>query len=120
LAISGKFQLIILSSKQTVKRGYFPFGFGPRLQSRKYYASYNSMAKMGAGEAVISWGECAAVSAFSTESRYVAELSYSQHVRYSRIRVVELASGKQVSAFGTIAPNAIAMSPDGVTREKQS
>jgi len=25
-----------------------------------------------------------------------------------------------VSAFGTIAPNAIAMSPDGVTREKQS
>lgn len=31
---------------------------------------------------------------------------------------LELAGGKQVSAFGTIAPNAIAMSPDEVTREE--
>jgi len=81
----------------------------------KYYACYNSVAKMETGEAVISLGKSAEVSAFSPDSRYVAELSYSQAARNSRIRIVELASGKQVSAFGTIAPNAIAISPDGVT-----
>lgn len=56
----------------------------------KYYASYNSVAKMATGEGVISLGESAAVSAFTPESRYAAELSYSQCVRYSRIRVWSL------------------------------
>jgi WD40 repeat protein len=89
----------------------------PAIVSRdwKYLASYDAVTKMETGKAFISLGETAWVRAFSPDSRYVAEVSGRQVARNSRIRIVELASGKQVSAFGTIDPNSIAMSPDGVT-----
>jgi WD40 repeat protein len=82
----------------------------------KYYASYHGIAKMETGKALISLGDSVfAVFAFSPDSRYAAESSSRQGIRDSHIRVVELASGSQVSAFGKHAAFAIAMSPDGMT-----
>jgi WD40 repeat protein len=81
----------------------------------KYYATDHGVAKMETGEPLISLGDgVSAVYAFSPDSRYVAESSRSQRSHDTHIRVVELASGKQVSAFGKHAAFAIAMSPDGV------
>jgi WD40 repeat protein len=82
----------------------------------KYYASDHGVAEMETGKPLISLGESVnAVYAFSPDSRYVAESSPSQGIHDSKIRVVELASGKQVGAFGKHHAFAIAMSPDGVT-----
>lgn len=66
--------------------------------------------------ALISLGASVfAVIAFSPDSRYNAESSSRQGIQDSHIRVVELASGRRVSAFGRHAAFAIAMSPDGMT-----
>jgi len=82
----------------------------------KYYATYHSVADMETGKPLISLGERVfAVHAFSPDSRFVAESSSGQGIHSSHIRVVELASGKQVSAFGKHAGFAIAISPDGAT-----
>ena len=78
----------------------------------KYCASYHSVVKMETGKPVIVLADSVyAVHAFSPDSRFVAE----SDIDGSRIRVVDLASGKQVSAFGKHAAFAMAMSPDGVT-----
>ena len=57
-----------------------------------------------------------AVHAFSWDSLYVAESLPGGGIHNSQIRVVELANGKQVSAFGKHGAFSIAVSPDGVTR----
>jgi WD40 repeat protein len=68
------------------------------------------------GEPVISLGNAVyVVVAFSPDSHYIAESPHRQDSHDSYIRVVELASGKQVSTFGKHAAFAIAMSPDSVT-----
>lgn len=82
----------------------------------KYYASLQGVAEMGTGKPLISLGDSVeAVHAFSPDSRYVAESIRSQGNHDFHIHVVELASGKQVSAFGRHAAFAIAMSPDDIT-----
>jgi WD40 repeat protein len=79
----------------------------------KYYASNHAVGEMDTGKPLISLGDRVyAVHTFSPDSRYVAESSPGFH---PHIRVVELASGKQVSAFGKHDAFSIAISPDGVT-----
>jgi WD40 repeat protein len=82
----------------------------------KYYATPNSVREIETGKPVISLGDKVnAIFAFSPEGRYVAESLPGIDVHNSAIRVVDLATGKQVSAFGTHHPCSIAISPDGVT-----
>jgi WD40 repeat protein len=82
----------------------------------KYYATDQGVAEMETGKPLISLGkDVYAVHAFSPDSRYVAESIHGQRDDSYKIHVVELASGKQVSAFGQHAPFSIALSPDGST-----
>jgi WD40 repeat protein len=82
----------------------------------KYYASYNSVGEMESGKPLISLGDNVyAIHAFSPDSHYVAESLPGKNTHDPRIRIVELASGKQVSAFGKHAAFSIAISPDGTT-----
>lgn len=79
----------------------------------KYYATYHGISRMEDGRPVILPGDKEYTGhAFSPDSRYVAETS---PLRASKIRVLELASGKQISAFGRHEPSSLAVSPDGVT-----
>ena len=81
----------------------------------KYCATDHGVVEMETGKPLISLGkDVYAIHAFSPDSRYAVESIHSQR-GHAHIRVVELASGKQVSAFGQHAPFSIAMSPDGAT-----
>ena len=82
----------------------------------KYYATFNSVGEMQTGRPLISLGSGVyAIHAFSPDSRYVAESAPGKGIHHPRIRVVELASGKQASAFGRHEAFSIAISPDGST-----
>jgi WD40 repeat protein len=82
----------------------------------RYYASFHGVGEIETGKPLISLGDDVyAIHAFSPDSRYVAESPSGKGIKDSRIRVVELASGKQVSAFGKYDAFSIAISPDGVT-----
>jgi WD40 repeat protein len=81
----------------------------------KSYASFHSVGEVESGKPLISLGDNVyAVHAFSPDCRYVAESPASKG-KDSHIRIVELPSGKQVSAFGKHDAFSIAISPDGVT-----
>ncbi len=76
----------------------------------KYYASYNGVGELETGKPVITLPNGTyAVYAFTPDSRYVAESAASH------IRIVELSSGKPVTAFGAHHAFSLAISPDGVT-----
>jgi len=82
----------------------------------KYYASHNTVGEMESGKPLISLGDDVyAINAFSADSHYVAESLPDKGIHDPHIRIVELASGKQVTTFATYAPFAIAISPDGTT-----
>jgi WD40 repeat protein len=91
----------------------------------KYYATSQSVREIETGKVLISLGErddIRAVHAFSADSRYVAESVpyvaepvWGKEAHDFRIRVVELASGKQVSAFGKYNAFSLAISPYGKT-----
>lgn len=82
----------------------------------KYYANHNSVGDMESGKPFISLGDNVyAIHAFSPDSHYVAESLPGKNNHDPYIRIVELASGKQVSAFGKHAAFSIAISPDGTT-----
>jgi WD40 repeat protein len=82
----------------------------------KYYATDHGVAEMETGRPLISLGkDVYAVHAFSPDSRYVAESIGIGGDDSRKIHVVELATGKTVSAFGRYAPSSIAISPDGST-----
>ncbi len=71
---------------------------------------------METGRPLISLGDGVyAAYAFSSDSRYVAESVLGEGTLNSHIRVMELASGKQVSAFAKHNAFSIAISPDGLT-----
>jgi WD40 repeat protein len=78
----------------------------------KYYATFTGVTEMATGRAVISLRKDAfALYAFSPDSHYVAETGASgDHA----IRILELPSGRLVSAFGTHRTD-VAISPDGQT-----
>lgn len=81
----------------------------------KYYATFHGVSNLETGESVISLGDDVyAVYAFSPDNRYVAELPI-RGARNPKLRVVELASGKQVSSFVKHTAFSVAISPDGVT-----
>lgn len=82
----------------------------------KYYATYHGVGEIETGKSLISLGDKVyAVHAFSPDNRYVAESTRDRRVRGGQIRVVELATDKQVSAFSNYAAFGIAISPDGAT-----
>ena len=82
----------------------------------KYYATYHGVAEMETGRPVISLGkDVYAIHAFSPDGRYVAESIGVGSRDGGKIHLVELATGKRVSAFGRSAPNSMAISPDGST-----
>jgi hypothetical protein len=82
----------------------------------RFYAGFHGVWEIETGKPLISLGDNVyAVHAFSPDSRYVAESRSGKGTEDRRIRVVELASGKQVSAFGKYDAFSIAISPDGVT-----
>lgn len=82
----------------------------------KYYASFHGVGEIETGKSLISLGDKVyALHAFSPDSRYVAESRSGMGIKDPHIRIVELASGKQVSAFGKHDAFSIAISPDGVT-----
>lgn len=78
----------------------------------KYYATDGGVTEIETGRPVISLGNRSASYTFSPDSRYVAESGAS---RDYAIRVLELSTGKQVSAFGKHESFGIAISPDGRT-----
>jgi WD40 repeat protein len=82
----------------------------------KYYATAHSIRQMATGKPVISVADSVyPVYAFGPDSRYVAESVPGKRTRNCHIRIVELADGKQVSAFERYCPFSIAISPDGMT-----
>jgi WD40 repeat protein len=82
----------------------------------KYYASSHGVGEMETGKSLISLGtNVYAGYSFSPDSRYVAESSSNNGIHNSHIRLIELASGKQVSSFGRHSAFSMAISPDGVT-----
>ena len=82
----------------------------------KYYATTQGIWEMETGKPVVSPDNSAnAGYAFSPDGRYVALASVGQNTHAPRTRVVELASGKQVSAFGEHDAFSMAISPDGMT-----
>jgi len=111
--VSGNLTLWSFPEGRLIKR----LPVKPRAISRdwKYYATDHGVAEMESGKPVISLRkDVYAIHAFSPDGRYVAE-SLSGPRRHSHIRIVELASGKQVSEFGKLDAFALAMSPDGAT-----
>jgi len=82
----------------------------------KYYASAHGVAAMKTGELLISVADNVYPGyAFSPDSRYVAESLSGKGIHDPHVRLVELQSGKQVSAFGRHGVFSIAISPDGLT-----
>lgn len=89
----------------------------------KYFAGSNGVWEIETGKPAISLEDGAsAIHAFSPDSRYVAESALGRGLHASRkgvlarrIRVVELATTKQVSAFGARTAFALGISPDGTT-----
>lgn len=80
----------------------------------KYYATSKGVAETETGKTLISVrGDTEYV--FSPDSRYVVESSSGGDAKGAHIRVIELATGKQVSSFGKHATFSLAISPDGVT-----
>lgn len=81
----------------------------------KHYTTFHEIGEIETGKALFSLGNKEyAVHAFSPDGRYVAE-SVGTVVQSSHIRVIELARGKQVSAFGKHAASSLAISHDGRT-----
>jgi len=82
----------------------------------KYYASSHGVGEVESGKSLISVGAKRDASyAFSPDSRYVVEAAPVQGAHGSYIRIIELASGKQVSAFERRSAFSMAISPDGET-----
>lgn len=112
--VSGELTLWNFADGRLVKR----LPTRPRGISRdwKYYSTDHGVAELETGRPVISLGTGVyAIHAFSPDSRYAAESVRVGGHDSRKTHVVELATGKQVSAFGRHAPNSMAISPDGST-----
>jgi hypothetical protein len=82
----------------------------------KYYASHNAVGDLTNGRKLFSLSEDTyATFAFSHDNRYVAESMWRNAPKGAKIRVLELPTLKQVSAFSRSSAQSMAISPDGVT-----
>jgi WD40 repeat protein len=85
----------------------------------KYYATYQpvqAVGILGVQKPLLSLpAKAYAIHAFSPDSKFVAESYSAKNNRGARIRVLELPSGRQMSAFGRYSAGALAICPDGVT-----
>lgn len=82
----------------------------------KYYSTARGVGEIGSGKPLGWSGNTLNVlHAFSPDSHYVAESPSGKSTKNPHIRVMELPSGKQVSAFGKRDAFSLAISPDGVT-----
>lgn len=82
----------------------------------KYYATYHGVGELDSGKAITSLGDDVyAIHAFSPDSRYVVESVPGQRTNHASIRVLELANGRQVTAFCEHGAFSLAVSPDGST-----
>jgi WD40 repeat protein len=112
--VSGNLTLWSFPEGRLIKR--LPFKSADISSDWKYYATTNGVNEMETGRPVITVADNVhPIYEFSPDSRYVAESLNRKGVRNAAIRVVELASQKQVSAFGRRGAFSMAMSPDGVT-----
>jgi WD40 repeat protein len=81
-----------------------------------YVASYHGVLNAKTGEPVTALsGDAYSLHAFTPDSRYVAESLPGVDSSKPHIRIIELPSGKQVSAFGRHNAFSLAISPDGRT-----
>jgi len=112
--VSGDLTLWSFPEGRLIKR--IPLPAGDISSDWKYVASSHGVHELETGKAVISVADNVnAIYSFSPDSRYVAESASGKGVHNPRIRVVDLATGKQVSAFGRYGAFSLAISPDGVT-----
>ncbi len=82
----------------------------------KYYATSHGVGEMETGKSLVTLGDKVNSGyTFSPDSRYVAESVPGRGIRRPGIRVIELATGKQLSAFGRYGAFSVAISPDGAT-----
>jgi WD40 repeat protein len=82
----------------------------------KYYATYHSVGDLTTGRTLVSFGDDTyATFAFSRDSHYLAESAGKNAPKGEKIRVLDLPSLRQVSAFSRSSAQSIAISPDGVT-----
>lgn len=82
----------------------------------RYYATYHSVGDLTTGKTLLSLSEDTyATFAFSHDSHYLAESAWRNAPRGGKIRVLELPSLRQVSAFSRSSAQSIAISPDGET-----
>jgi WD40 repeat protein len=80
----------------------------------KYYAGFHGIADTESGKVVLSSANNVWDYAFSPDDRYVAEATHRKNGQAS-IRVIELASGRELRSFGILGPMSMAISPDGHT-----
>lgn len=81
----------------------------------RYYASYHSLGDVASGRRLISLDENTyATFVFSHDSHYVAESIWRNTPQGAGIRVLELPTLRQVSAFSRKPAQSMAISPDGV------
>ncbi len=93
-----------------------PLPIGCLSNDWKYYATSHEVGELATGKVLISLSkDVYALHAFSPDSQYVVESVPGRRTNQASIRVVELASGKQVTAFGKHGVFSLAISPDGST-----
>ncbi|HVZ82522.1 MAG TPA: hypothetical protein VG893_02525 [Terracidiphilus sp.] len=81
----------------------------------KYYATREGIWSLETGKLILSMSHERAVIVFSPDSRYIAEYPYDKRKRGGQIRIIEIPTGRLVSAFGRHLPGSLAFSPDGST-----
>jgi WD40 repeat protein len=112
--VSGDLTLWKFPEGRLVKR--LPFQAGAVSGNWKYYASSHGVGEIETGKSVISLRKGVwAGFAFSPDSRYVAESVPRPSSHDPHVRIVALADGKEVRAFGRHNVFSMAISPDGQT-----
>lgn len=80
----------------------------------RYYATDDSVGEVASGKALLSLDNGAlAAFVFSPDSHLVAESVWRGAAKGPKIRVLQLPTLAPVSAFGRVAPQNLAVSPDG-------
>jgi WD40 repeat protein len=112
--VSGNLTLWSIPEGRLIKK--FSFPAVAISNDWKYYANLHGVGEVETGRSLISVVDNVyPIFAFTPDSRYVAESLPGKDIHHPHIRIIELSSGKQVSAFGGYRVFSIAISPDGMT-----